>query len=45
MKKVNSKFLFATIASIATIIATAVSTSACYYFLYQPKEPISLRDE
>lgn len=33
------------IATIATFIASAVATSACWYIHYQPVEPKCLRDE
>ena len=39
------KKLYALIAAAATLIAAAVATSACLYFIYQPEEPESLRDE
>lgn len=45
VKKFNMKGLYAVVASVATIIAAAVATSACMYFLSQPVEPMSLRDE
>lgn len=44
MKRINKNF-FAIVASVATIVATAVATSACLIYLYQPEEPKSLRDE
>lgn len=44
MKKLNSKILMA-VAAFATVIASTVATSACYWCLYQPEEPKSLRDE
>jgi cyclic lactone autoinducer peptide len=37
--------IFAAIATIATVIAAAIATSACYFFVYQPEEPQSLKDE
>lgn len=40
MKK---KFL-AIIASLATVIAATVATSACFWYFYQPEEPESLRN-
>lgn len=43
MKKVNSKVLMA-VASIATIVASMVATSACVWLSYQPEEPECLRD-
>jgi len=33
------------IATIATVIASVVATSACWYFHYQPEEPKCLREE
>ncbi len=44
MKKLNSKLLMG-IATIATVFASVVSTSACHWYFYQPKEPKCLRDE
>lgn len=44
MKKVNSKILMA-VAAVATVVASTVATSACYWASYQPEEPKSLRDE
>ncbi|MDR3598435.1 cyclic lactone autoinducer peptide [Clostridium sp.] len=34
-----------TIATVATIIASVVATSACFYSSYQPEEPKCLREE
>ena len=45
MKKFSKEGLYAAIAAAATLVATAVATSACTFFIYQPKEPESLRDE
>lgn len=45
MKKFSKEGLYAVIAAVATLVATAVATSACSFFVYQPKEPKSLRDE
>lgn len=39
------KRLYGSLATIATLIATIVATSACLWFWYQPAEPQSLRDE
>lgn len=39
------KGIYATIATIATVVATAIASSACWLFLYQPVEPKSLREE
>lgn len=44
MKKLNSKFL-ALIATITTIVAASVATSACVWFSYQPEEPKCLKEE
>jgi cyclic lactone autoinducer peptide len=44
MKKLNNKF-FALIATITTLVAASVATSACAWFAYQPEEPKSLREE
>jgi AgrD protein len=45
MKKFNKNSLFAVIAALATLVAATVATSACIWFVYQPEEPESLRDE
>lgn len=39
------KKLLSLIAVLATMIAAAVASSACYYFAYQPEEPKCLREE
>ena len=39
------KKLYAVLAAMATVMAAAVATSACWFFTYQPEEPKSLRDE
>ena len=44
MRKVNSKVLMA-VATFATVIASTVATSACWWCAYQPEEPKSLRDK
>ena len=44
MKKLNSKVLMA-VATLATVVASTVATSACLWAAYQPEEPKSLRDE
>ena len=44
MKKLNSKVLMA-VATLATVVASTVATSACFWASYQPEEPKSLRDE
>lgn len=33
------------VATIATLIASVVATSACFWSHYQPEEPKSLREE
>lgn len=44
MKKLSPKFL-ALVATITTFVASALATSACTWFSYQPEEPKSLREE
>lgn len=44
MRKINNKVLMA-IAAFATVIASTVATSACYWSAYQPEEPKCLREE
>ncbi|MGG7325504.1 cyclic lactone autoinducer peptide [Clostridium baratii] len=44
MKKLNSKLLMG-IATLATVFAGVMATSACYWCAYQPEEPKSLREE
>ena len=44
MKKLNNKVLMA-VAAFATVVASIVATSACWWALYQPEEPKALRDE
>ena len=39
------KKLFSLVAVLATCVATAVASSACYFSFYQPEEPKCLRDE
>ena len=39
------KKLYGMVAAISTIVAALVASSACYFFLYQPEEPASLRNE
>ncbi len=36
--------LFAIVTAIATLFATTIATSACYWYMYQPKEPKCLSD-
>lgn len=42
MKKRN---LLTWVAAIATVFATTIATSACYFWFYQPEEPKSLSDK
>lgn len=39
------KRILMAVATIATVMASLVSTSACYWGYYQPEEPKCLRDE
>ena len=39
------KKLYGMIAAISTLVAALVASSACYFFIYQPEEPASLRNE
>lgn len=39
------KKLFSLVATLATIIAASVASSACWYGAYQPEEPKCLREE
>jgi len=39
------KKLYGLVAVISTVVAALVASSACYFFLYQPEEPASLRNE
>jgi len=38
------KKMFAVLATVATVLAMAVASSACMFFTYQPEEPKSLSD-
>lgn len=38
------KKLMAIVATIATVLAATAATSACWWYLYQPEEPNSLKD-
>lgn len=40
-----NKNLFAVLAAITTVVATTMANSACLWFMYQPEEPKSLREE
>ena len=44
MKKLNNRILMA-VAAIATVIASTMATSACFWAIYQPEEPKALGDE
>lgn len=44
MKKLNSKILMA-LATVATVVAGTMATSACFWSFHQPEEPKCLRDE
>lgn len=44
MKKINHKLLMV-IATVGTVFASMVASSACIWALYQPEEPKSLREE
>ena len=37
--------LFTVIATITTLVAAVVASSACYWLIYQPEEPKCLREE
>ncbi|MBC5627351.1 cyclic lactone autoinducer peptide [Clostridium sp. NSJ-6] len=39
------KRILMTVATVATVFASLVATSACYFGWYQPEEPQCLRDE
>ncbi|MBU3112996.1 cyclic lactone autoinducer peptide [Clostridium lacusfryxellense] len=43
--KFFKKHLFSLIAVVATLVATSVASSACWWFVYQPEEPKCLRDK
>lgn len=38
------KLLLAAVSVIATLLAAVISTGACFWFIYQPEEPASLKD-
>lgn len=42
--KRNKTALLSIISVIATFFASVVATSACWWYIYQPEEPKSLRD-
>jgi len=35
---------YAFLAAVSTLVATLVASSACWTVIYQPEEPMSLRD-
>lgn len=39
------KKILMSIATVATLVASVVATSACFWGFYQPEEPKSLREE
>lgn len=39
------KKTWAILASVATVVATLMATSACFILFYQPKEPSCLSDK
>jgi AgrD protein len=39
------KKFYGLLAAISTLVAAMVASSACYFFMYQPEEPASLRNE
>lgn len=39
------KRILMSVATIATLVASVVATSACWWGFYQPEEPKSLREE
>ena len=39
------KKVYALVATISTVVAAMIATSACFWFFYQPEEPASLRNE
>ncbi|MBU3176567.1 cyclic lactone autoinducer peptide [Clostridium estertheticum] len=43
--KFLKKHLFSLIAVAATLAATSVASSACYWSVYQPEEPKCLREK
>lgn len=44
MKKMNQKVLMV-VATVATVFASMVASSACLWCMYQPEEPKALREE
>ena len=45
MKTKIGKLLLGLTASVCTLMAISISTSACLFFYYQPEEPKCLRRE
>lgn len=39
------KRMLAVVATVATIVASLVASSACFFFAYQPEEPKCLRED
>lgn len=39
------KKILMTVATVATVFASMIATSACFFALYQPEEPKCLREE
>ena len=39
------KKILMSVATIATVFASVIATSACFFSLYQPEEPKCLREE
>lgn len=42
---VKKNKILALVATLATLFATTVASSACWYFLYQPEEPKCLSEK
>jgi cyclic lactone autoinducer peptide len=40
----NKRTLLAIVSVIATLFATTIATSACFWYIYQPEEPKCLKD-
>ncbi len=45
MKKLVKHRILAVLSVLATLFAASIANSACLWFVYQPEEPASLRDE
>ena len=41
----SKKMLYGVFATVFTMVATVVASSACWYYWYQPQEPKSLCDK